>query len=99
VFEPPAWLASLMWAIRSETVNSPQSALTPGQAVVFYDSSRVLGGGWIETVGACKCRYSFGVEEDSFGVEEEVAEDVVGGLSDQQGQSCVYHLFGKIRPR
>ncbi|HVK17998.1 MAG TPA: tRNA 2-thiouridine(34) synthase MnmA [Fimbriiglobus sp.] len=26
-----------------------QSAVTPGQAVVFYDGSRVLGGGWIET--------------------------------------------------
>jgi tRNA-specific 2-thiouridylase len=25
----------------------PQSAVTPGQAVVFYDGSRVLGGGWI----------------------------------------------------
>ena len=24
-----------------------QSAVTPGQAVVFYDGSRVLGGGWI----------------------------------------------------
>jgi tRNA-uridine 2-sulfurtransferase len=28
--------------------DSPQSAVTPGQAVVFYDGSRVLGGGWIE---------------------------------------------------
>jgi tRNA-specific 2-thiouridylase len=28
---------------------TPQSAVTPGQAVVFYDGSRVLGGGWIET--------------------------------------------------
>src|SRR5262249_2632888 len=28
----------------------PQSAVTPGQAVVFYDGSRVLGGGWIEKV-------------------------------------------------
>ena len=26
----------------------PQSAVTPGQAVVFYDGPRVLGGGWID---------------------------------------------------
>jgi tRNA-specific 2-thiouridylase len=26
----------------------PQSAVTPGQAVAFYDGPRVLGGGWIE---------------------------------------------------
>jgi tRNA-uridine 2-sulfurtransferase len=26
----------------------PQSAVTPGQAVVFYRGTRVLGGGWIE---------------------------------------------------
>ncbi len=29
----------------------PQSAVTPGQAVVFYDGPRVLGGGWIERRG------------------------------------------------
>jgi tRNA-specific 2-thiouridylase len=28
--------------------DEPQSAVTPGQAVVFYDGPHVLGGGWIE---------------------------------------------------
>jgi tRNA-specific 2-thiouridylase len=27
---------------------APQAAVAPGQAVVFYDGDRVLGGGWIE---------------------------------------------------
>ena len=26
----------------------PQEAIGPGQACVFYDGGRVLGGGWIE---------------------------------------------------
>lgn len=29
--------------------DEPQSAVTPGQAAVFYDGSRVLGGCWIES--------------------------------------------------
>ena len=33
---------------RAVTFDEPQSAITPGQAVVFYDGPRVLGGGWIE---------------------------------------------------
>ena len=28
--------------------DDPQTAVTPGQAVAFYDGTRVLGGGWIE---------------------------------------------------
>ncbi|MCC7243811.1 MAG: tRNA 2-thiouridine(34) synthase MnmA [Acidobacteria bacterium] len=30
------------------TFDDPQTSVTPGQAVVFYDGEEVLGGGWIE---------------------------------------------------
>jgi len=30
------------------TFDAPQSAIAPGQAVVFYDGDCVLGGGWID---------------------------------------------------
>ena len=29
--------------------DEPQSAITPGQAVVLYDGDTVLGGGWIDS--------------------------------------------------
>lgn len=32
---------------------NPQKAITPGQAVVFYDADTVVGGGWIEKKNAC----------------------------------------------
>jgi tRNA-specific 2-thiouridylase len=37
----PGWRAELVFEV-------PQSAITPGQAVVFYDEDVVVGGGWIE---------------------------------------------------
>jgi tRNA-specific 2-thiouridylase len=34
--------------------DAPQRSVTPGQALVLYDGSEVLGGGWIECAGASR---------------------------------------------
>ncbi len=44
----PATVTSLEGGRAQVAFDSPQSAVTPGQAVVFYRGTRVLGGGWIE---------------------------------------------------
>jgi tRNA-uridine 2-sulfurtransferase len=44
----PATIRSLGDARAEVTFDTPQIAITPGQAVVFYDGESVLGGGWIE---------------------------------------------------
>jgi tRNA-uridine 2-sulfurtransferase len=46
--EAPATIAPLADGRARVTFDAPQSAVTPGQAVVFYDGDIVLGGGWID---------------------------------------------------
>ncbi|HEX5242291.1 MAG TPA: aminomethyltransferase beta-barrel domain-containing protein, partial [Tepidisphaeraceae bacterium] len=47
---PQPATASLIGAdTLSVTFDEPQSAITPGQAVVLYQDERVVGGGWIDS--------------------------------------------------
>jgi tRNA-specific 2-thiouridylase len=44
----PASVRSLGGARAEVVFDAPQIAITPGQAVVFYDGDTVIGGGWID---------------------------------------------------
>ena len=46
--DAPATIVPLGDGRARVTFDAPQSAITPGQAVVFYDGEVVLGGGWID---------------------------------------------------
>jgi tRNA-specific 2-thiouridylase len=49
--EVPSTLTLLDTGTARVEFHEPQSGVTPGQAAVFYDGDRVLGGGWIEKAG------------------------------------------------
>jgi tRNA-uridine 2-sulfurtransferase len=44
----PATVDPIGEAAARVTFDAPQAAVTPGQAVVFYDGDEVIGGGWID---------------------------------------------------
>jgi tRNA-specific 2-thiouridylase len=46
--EAPATITPLPGRAARVDFDEPQSAITPGQAVVFYNGDEVLGGGWID---------------------------------------------------
>jgi tRNA-specific 2-thiouridylase len=46
--EAPATITPLAQERVSVVFDDPQTAITPGQAVVFYDGECVVGGGWID---------------------------------------------------
>jgi len=41
-------LQSLRCAAVDRRFDAPQTAVTPGQALVLYDGDTVVGGGWID---------------------------------------------------
>ena len=49
--EVPAKITPLENGSVSIEFSSPQNGVTPGQAAVFYDGDRVIGGGWIQVHG------------------------------------------------
>ncbi|WP_442900265.1 aminomethyltransferase beta-barrel domain-containing protein [Geoalkalibacter sp.] len=43
----PATISALPDGRAEVRFDAPQMGVTPGQAAVFYEGDRVLGGGWI----------------------------------------------------
>ncbi|MES1210614.1 MAG: aminomethyltransferase beta-barrel domain-containing protein, partial [Pseudomonadota bacterium] len=45
----PAWLGAPVEGGATVDLDTPAGGVAPGQAAVFYDGDRVVGGGWIAT--------------------------------------------------
>jgi tRNA-specific 2-thiouridylase len=69
----PASLAAGAEGMAEVLFDEPQPAVTPGQAVTFYDGTRVLGGGWIEE--AIQVGRSDTAGADSLGVTSSARPD------------------------
>jgi tRNA-specific 2-thiouridylase len=69
----PATIRSLGGGRIAVTFDEPQRALTPGQAIVFYQGKVVVGGGTIDTVGTDEAAEATG-SGDPCGAEDEKAE-------------------------
>ena len=82
----PATLEMLEGHRARVQLSVPQRAITPGQAAVFYDGDRVVGGGWIVRQPR-SCRSMIRLVLTTFANAEDAAK-AVRTLVDEQIVAC-----------